>query len=203
MRTIIASAAAAVLATLGIAPAAAQDGSSYVQAHGGLFFVTADEGELLGLNIEVDYDMGFALGALAGRRLSPNLAVEAEFTYHANDVSSFEVDLGSVDITAPIEEDPIDADVFTLMANAVYELPVQGASFTPYVGGGIGYADVWDEDDVDGTFAYQVKAGVDFPMGRNAFGVEASYLGTSGFEEDTTELDYGGIGVLATYKFGF
>lgn len=203
MRTAIIAAAATVLTALGGGSADAQQAPSYVQAHGGAFFVTADEGELLGLDIEVDYDPGFALGALFGQRIGPNLAFEAEFTYHANDVDSFEVVLGDAGITAPIEDDPIDADVFTLMANAVYRLPVQGLRFTPYVGGGIGYADVWDEDDIDGTFAYQVKVGADVPMGANTFGVEARYLGTSDFETEGTELDYGGVGILATYKFGF
>jgi opacity protein-like surface antigen len=56
---------------------------------------------------------------------------------------------------------------FALMANVWYDLPVEG--FTPYIGGGIGYASNEVEhglvmNGTGGDFAWQLGAGVNFPL---------------------------------------
>jgi opacity protein-like surface antigen len=208
-KTLIGAAAVAALLS---GTASAQTAQSYVQVHGGAFFPTADGLEstvgFFDEDVEVtgsiDYNTGWALGALYGYNVSPNFAVEGEFTYRSNDVDGFEFEaLG--DTTEEAVSGSLDTMAF--MVNGVLKASGDKAMI-PYVGAGVGYVTV-DQDDVDldGAFGYQVKAGVDFPVGQGAFGVEAAYLGTTDFEaeEEGVEIayEYGGVSLLATYKFGF
>ncbi|MCQ8185753.1 outer membrane beta-barrel protein [Parvularcula maris] len=194
----------------------AQSGSGpYVQLHGGYFANLADEIDVtvpgalgpIETTSEFDYGGGFAFGGLVGFHVTPAFALEGEITYRSSDVDSFRFVVGG---DAVVETGGGSVDTVAFMANGVYRLQSE-AAFTPYVGGGIGYATI-DRDDedgieLDGAFAYQLKAGADFPLGAGALGGEISYFGTTGFEASGSgaeaEYDYRGISVMATYKLRF
>ena len=156
---------------------------------------------------ELDYSTGFAVGALYGYRATPRFAIEGEFTYRSNDIDSVTVTLDGDETSASEGLEGSSLDVMTFMANGVFGF-APDAAVRPYVGAGIGYAAVDADADFDGAFAYQVKAGADVPIGRaGAVGAEVAYLGTGDFSAEETiadvEVEYGGISLLATYKFGF
>ena len=76
---------------------------------------------------------------------------------------------------------------FTLMANAWYDFDM-GSSFTPYVGGGIGYADNelthgLQANGTGGDFAWQLGAGVNYKIGdKTSVGVGYRYLDAGDIE---------------------
>ncbi|MBB4659162.1 outer membrane protein [Parvularcula dongshanensis] len=198
--------------------ATAQETSSYAQIHGGLFVVTDDAldtnavlpgSENYDVAAYIDYEPGIAIGALYGHRLSARFALEAEVTYRTTKANGVGLIFDGEDIG---ESSKIDLDgsldTFAFMANGVYTLPILGR-FEPFVGGGVGYImpDTADDVDADGLIGYQAKVGVAVPIGSNSFGIEAAYLGTGGFDESDGDTEvtvgYGGVSVLAAYRFGF
>ena len=193
----IAVALAACLAT----PAAAQVSNAYVQVHGGVFVQTGDALELgdgpASLDVGIDPDLGYAVGGLVGYDVALGVSVEVEATLRSNDVE--------FDANDGIDTDLGEEETLSVMLNSVYTFEVPFLA-DPYVGAGIGYADPFgDADAFDGAFAYQAKAGLVWPAGPGGVVTEASYLGTGGLEAEDAdaELDYGGLSVMAGYRFGF
>lgn len=115
--------------------------------------------------IDTEFDSGTGFGITLGRTFEP-MRAELEFTARMNDVKSHSLN-GSP--TLPGSKGEAKSNAF--MVNGYYDF-VNESSFTPYVGGGIGIANVkFDNFGVDpipdvlnddGTvFAYQVMAGAD------------------------------------------
>lgn len=131
--------------------------------------------------------------------------VEAEVFYKMNDIDSLEftsltlagigtfTGLGTVDANG-------DISALGFMANAWYEFRT-GMSWRPYIGGGIGTAnismndvstlvlgvDIPLADDSDWVLAYQFGAGVSYDLTRNVIiGLEYRFLRTS--EPEFTDL---------------
>ncbi|MEE4210659.1 MAG: outer membrane beta-barrel protein [Parvularcula sp.] len=207
--------ASLVTASFASAPAAAE---SYLQIHGGLFqqndeSIEFDGGQIADeiSEISADADMGYALGGLIGTYFFPFLALEGEFTARTNEFDEVTIDnLGTA----------FDDDIrtYAFMANAVFrpelKLPLLP---NPYAGVGIGYVTTnledLDGDDVDGAFAWQVKAGITFdPLPTpGKIGLELNYIQTGDFEIDgrpevdipDAEFAYSGFTGLVTWKLGF
>ena len=120
------------------------------------------------------FDDDFAVGIAYGRRHSHRLRSEFEFTYRSNDSDA----LGSV-------------DVYSIMKNFIVDFQLPNRFATPYVGIGIGYANV-DTDfsripDISvgnsGAFAYQPIAGVSLKLWeRLSYYVEYRYFSTTDLE---------------------
>jgi len=76
---------------------------------------------------------------------------------------------------------------FTLMANAWYDFDM-GSSFTPYIGGGVGYADNELKhgllaNGTGGDFAWQLGAGVNYKIGdKTSVGLGYRYLDAGDIE---------------------
>ena len=130
-------------------------------------------------------DPGYILGATLGMSVSPSVRVEAEFSYaqyEAGDVT-FEISDG-VDTYTFEYAGSGDLTATYLMGNLWYDLPSAGGGIdtVPYVGGGIGGAklEISDDDfsDDDTVFAYQIGAGVRFPMGAGMIDVGYRFKGT-------------------------
>lgn len=103
-------------------------------------------------------DLGFGFGAFVGGRLNPNVRVEGEIAYRANDLESRGGGVVGGDVTS-----------LAYMANAYYDIPVQSAVI-PYFGGGIGVASVEmsglrNADDT--VIAFQIMAGAAIPVSPN------------------------------------
>ena len=101
------------------------------------------------------FDDDFAVGFAYGRRHSYKLRSEFEFTYRSNDAET----LGQV-------------EVYSIMKNFLIDIEIPSNFATPYVGIGIGYANV-DTDfdrlsglalDNSGSFAWQPIAGVSIKL---------------------------------------
>ena len=199
-RAALAALASAALLT---APAAAQDVfGAYVQVHGGAFFQTGDELQLgdgpVQVDVALDPDLGYAVGGLLGYEVGLGLSVEVEATLRSNDVD-FEDEARGRSTELGEEES------LAVMLNGVYTFAVPFLA-DPYVGAGLGYVKpAGDADEFEGTFAYQAKAGLAWPVGIGSVITEASYLGTGGLEAEDggAELDYGGVSAMVGYRFGF
>ena len=145
-------AAAAVLA---FAPAA-NAGGLYGKIAAGLSYMEpesdvsndgAGSGGAVIFDSAADYDNGVGVLAALGYELTENWNAELEFSYRNNDIDQIDPDgLGFSGI--PSGSITGDTTVLAIMANVIYDLDF-GSPFTPYIGGGIGFADV--DHDIAGS----------------------------------------------------
>lgn len=135
---------------------------------------------------ESEFDTGYNIGAAVGYDFGQG-RLEAEVAYRQNDFDKINID--GIDFSADG-----DASALSLMVNGYLDIENQ-SPFTPYLGAGIGVADisfndvevvgVGFADDEDTVFAYQLAAGV---------GIEVAPaliidLGYRYFATDDPELD--------------
>lgn len=160
---------------------------------GATFLQDADFSASGGLTGETSFDTGFNLGVAGGYDFGP-ARVEGEVAYRLNDVDEYQVNgLGTF---------AGDGDVSTLslMANGFWDIET-GSRVTPYLGAGIGVAQVSMDDpsvpmdDDDTVFAYQLAAGVAFDLNPSlALDLGYRYFATSDPEFDdaagTFETEY-------------
>lgn len=160
---------------------------------GATFLQDADFSASGGLTGETSFDTGFNLGVAGGYDFGP-ARVEGEVAYRLNDVDEYQVNgLGTF---------AGDGDVSTLslMANGFWDIET-GSPVTPYLGAGIGVAQVSMDDpsvpmdDDDTVFAYQLAAGVAFDLNPSlALDLGYRYFATSDPEFDdaagTFETEY-------------
>ena len=120
------------------------------------------------------FDDDFAVGFAYGRRHSNKLRSEFEFTYRSNDQET----LGSV-------------DVYSIMKNFIVDIQIPRPFLTPYVGIGIGYANVDSEFNPSSgvtfenssAFAWQPIAGASLLLReRLSCYVEYRYFSTTDLE---------------------
>ena len=124
-------------------------------------------------------DQHFVAGAFGKDLHSAPLRIEGEFAY-------FKRDFNVTNNTAVRGETTALAALF----NAYY-LPVRERRVTPYIGGGLGIADVRDKpgfgvsttlvpDSGDAVFAYQFKAGLEFTLQKHiAVGAGYRFFGAA------------------------
>lgn len=106
---------------------------------------------------DLDYDAGYTLGAAVGYAIRPNLAVELEYAYRAADIKGSFYE---------------NATSNAVMVNAVYRFNPMGPNdaLRPYLGGGLGWADLDISSQGFGTFkrddafAYQLIGGVAYTL---------------------------------------
>jgi len=123
-----------------------------------------------------DYETGLGISGRLGYAMASGLRVDAEIAYRENDVkgSTFLATNGVNDFTARDDGATGHARSIALMANAYYDF-LNSSGITPYVGGGIGAANVGGKytssfepitqhantiDDSDWGFAAQAIGGV-------------------------------------------
>ena len=210
--------AGVALAGLLAGPSPAQElgGRWYVKLFGGATFPQDDNFVLqeespcifmpcLWRGSGLSYDTGFTLGAAAGLKLTPNVAVELEYTYRGADMDLKKVGgNGTTDTNA-------------FMVNGLYRFtPWSDSAWRPYLGAGLGGADLEikdfglynDTSDRRFSFAYQVFGGLGYQVGPRlglfgevrAFRANGGDFESSGFLYSTT---YRTIDLLfgATYAF--
>jgi opacity protein-like surface antigen len=174
----------------------------------------------LTINSETDtgWFIGGAVGYSLGQLVTPGLRVEVEVAYRHNQVDGDWSSATPATSTGVIDYDHTSTAV---MANVWYDFDVGG--FRPYVGGGIGWADVEVDgayitspdpviDASDDGFAWQLGGGINFPVSPNVqLGFGYRYF--SGPEVTilapdlpantlTPELDYENHTAMATLTFG-
>lgn len=181
--TLLATTAAVALALTAPAQAA---GNFYVGVFGGANWVkdhsfsvaTTPTVSADTLTWATDGDTGFIVGGAVGMSLNQlmgGLRAEVEVAYRENQVDG----LWTSNTTAPPGTSgtlDIDHSTFSVLANLWYDFDVGGIS--PYVGGGIGWADTEIEGNYlggatgpfsfsDSGFAWQLGAGINFDVSPN------------------------------------
>lgn len=120
----------------------------------------------------LDFETGFVGSIALGKMIGEHFRVETEVSYRHNDLDSV-----TIQNEGPQNINGGDASAFAIMLNGWFDVPVGPGNITPYIGGGIGGAEVSIEADTnvggpcggcvgadfDGSefvFAYQVGAGI-------------------------------------------
>jgi len=153
----------------------------YVGGDLGMPFQGDDESSLSGVNNQIEYKTGWAMGANGGYAFGNGIRTEAELTYRHSQANAITGD-NSGAAGGGIHN-------WSLMGNALYDFDT-GTRFTPYVGAGIGTSLV-DADnlrtinggELNGNrygFAYQGIAGVAYGLdGGWAFTADYRYFATT------------------------
>ncbi len=132
-----------------------------------------DHGRRIDLSSSPDSDLGYALSLQGGYAFGgPRL--EAEVTWRSNDIDKFKLR----DTKGHLNGGGIDS--IALMGNAYYDIPT-GSPWTPYVGAGIGVANVrFDSGEYhrgsqsESLFAYQGIVGLAYNIDQN-ISIKADY----------------------------
>jgi opacity protein-like surface antigen len=200
-------------------PVAVASSSFYVSIRGGATFAQDTDFDVLGLNVENEYeDVGFMVSGAFGKSFAGwgggmgGLRGEIEIGYLRNDIDAHDVEvLGRFSGSDAFGE---TSAVFGLV-NLYYDFNPLGR-FKPFVGAGIGVAKVDFDghgvsavgvvmDDSDTAFAFQLSAGthislsesVDLELGYRFLGLHGAELeavdGTSSDVDVNNHIIYGGL----------
>ena len=175
--------AVAALATMSIValkpqPAAAQ---WYASGQGGVNMLSDADNREAGVSIESSHDTGWLVGGAIGRRFPGGLRAEGEVAYRRNSLDTLTVTndggigvalgVGSLNGLSLDAEGNVSA--LSFMLNLFYDFST-GVGIVPYLGGGVGLARVSANDvkvlgvtvvdDSDTVFAFQIGAGLSFPI---------------------------------------
>ena len=151
----------------------------------------------------VDYDKGYGFSFLLGYALGNGLRLESEAGYMNNGFQEINVRMpGTFETQLDLGENKLEGDLsaFALILNAYYDIDF-GGNLVPYIGGGLGAADLSNEmksaggttvgsllvDDCDYVFIYQVGAGLGYRLNRSSNGpdvtVSLDYRYLASFED--------------------
>ena len=116
-------------------------------------------------NGDASYDTGYVLGVAVGYDFTPNFAFELEYAYRDADTTT---DVGGDKFGGTTNSNAV-------MLNALYKFTPMGAAgaVQPYVGGGLGWANMEsDIDDIgsfkrDNALAWQLIGGVGYAVNPN------------------------------------
>lgn len=124
------------------------------------------DGRLPGSRGELGADDGFGVTGALGYRYGNGVRAELELGYRENDLDSVALGAFGTALTGPVGG---DVSALSGMVNVLYDYRVNGG-VVPYVGGGIGAADVSVDsaalavDEGDTVFAYQFMGGLGYPL---------------------------------------
>jgi OOP family OmpA-OmpF porin len=188
------------------------DGQTYVTVQGG-WNQQEDHNFTTGGGAKVNTEMkdGYVVVGAVGRQYG-NIRAELEGSYRANDVDGHNVG-GPV-----LEGSRGESKVMAGMGNLYYDIPTGGA-LTPYLGGGVGAADVQFEnygtnatgtvlDDGETVFAYQGIAGLNYALtGNVSLNAEYRYFATADVEVQsgtrTSDVEYRTHNVIGGVRYIF
>jgi opacity protein-like surface antigen len=180
------------LAVIAAPHAAAEASGFYAAAYVGYddpSEVEVDAGPILDeLSLEQDISFGIAVG----RPVWESIRIEAEFMTRSSDADALAaINLGDLEGSL---------DLQTFMLNALIDFPLSQGAVAPYLGLGVGTANV-DFDNIgngflrisgdDDVFAFQGIAGIAIPISEQlSFSVDARYLRT---DEVAYTISAGGL----------
>lgn len=157
------AAASAIALLAGVGSASAQGYSTsnvYAKGFGGFTLPSGDDASVYGPDstseyYKLDYDTGYTIGAAIGYSIRPDIAVELEYGYRNADSKS--------SINGHTSSNAV-------MANAIYKFGGMDATgkITPYVGAGLGWANVdvatndYGSFTRNSAFGYQFIGGVSY-----------------------------------------
>lgn len=151
---------------------------------------------------EISFDPGFAITAALGHSYGTGLRSEVEFGYRSNDLDEISVDgLGSASIDG-------DFTSMSFMLNVFYDF-ITGSTLTPFIGGGLGYANVeGDIEDLgsedDNVFAYQVAGGLAYDLNQDMkIDLQYRFFGTDDPDFDGLEAEYTTHNLMIGFRHSF
>lgn len=199
------------VAALGFSTPALADapapGPLYGGVHLGLTLFTDSDMAAPGLGpgtATIEWEAGFAAGAVAGYRFGESFRLEAEFSYKRAKASKVAGDSGSgVSLSTP-----------GLFVNAYYDITQAKLPVTPFLGAGVGaivgYFKVPGEKANTTVFAYQLTLGVLYAASNEVLLSAAyRYQGSQDFKytfagvPDKVIVPYGSHNVLAGLSYFF
>ena len=194
---------------LAAAPAFAAGG--YVGLEGGAVWLSDASSTVAGINQgDIKFDTGWAIGAVGGYDFG-TWRLEGELAYRSS---------GAKEVSDSTGSSPLDGDVTStaLMVNAFYDFKTLSPSVYPYIGAGIGGANVSADikesgvqvlDDDEIVFAWQLVAGVAFPVSKQlAIDLNYRYFATSdpslnATTGETVDTEYSSHNVFLGLRYNF
>lgn len=163
--------------------------------------------------VDTEFDAGIVTTSLIGLKYNNNLRVEGEFSWRRNDGDSLAFNGNEQSFAAK------GAQSYGAMVNVFYDAP-NDTSFTPYVGGGIGFDYIENEflyqdinfEDSDTVFAWQIAAGVSTPLTKKIDGFidvryhvasSPDFVRTSSAGSVSLSSEYDNISVSIGYRYNF
>ncbi len=158
-------------------------------------------------SVELSYNTGYVVSGVVGYEFGNGLRLEGELNYRQADTDKASAGGASASI---------NSDVWSIgmMANAYYDFK-NSSSITPYIGGGIGFANVnvgdgsiggvqvWEEDD-DTVFAYQLAVGTGFDVTKQlTVDLGYRYYATQDPSFGLADAEYSSHNVMAGLRYRF
>lgn len=146
-------------------------------------------------------DPGFGLLGALGGDLGEGLRLEAEVGYRQNDLK----DISAFGISVPVNG---DVSALSFMGNAFYNFETETA-FSPFLGGGVGFANV--EGDIEGlgkkddtVFAYQLSAGGGLELQENlSLDLQYRFFATADPDFAGVKAEYSSHNLMVGLRFSF
>ena len=194
---------AAVAAAAIASPAAARDGSAYIEGDLGVMLaedtkLDFDDGTIhINNAVAPDYNTGWDVGLVGGYDWGM-IRTELDLSYKHAGVNEVVLGDGACAPTTPAEQCIVDSDgdasVLAIMGNVLLDFGDENG-VNGFVGAGVGFASVnvdtdfndddFGFDDKDSAFAWQFLAGLRFPINPNLdAGLKYRFL-------NSRELDFG------------
>lgn len=158
-----------------------------------------------GIGADVSYDPGLSLSGLIGQEFGRGVRLEGEVNYKKVNTDKFKLAGTTNNLNS-------DFRSIGMMANVYYDFYVNRA-VTPYIGGGLGFANVnissadvkgvrvWNSDSAT-AFAYQAGLGCNVMMNRwMAFDLGYRYYGTSEYKIDQVTSSFNSHNILFGLKY--
>ena len=202
------------------APAMARDGAPYIGIEGGVLLPddTKFDFDSVEDGVAVTADTGFDVGGVLGYDFG-GFRLEGDFSYKQADLGEVVLDgaIDPTDLGLTGLNTPIDGrmETFAAMLNGIIDFGSDGA-IQPYVGGGIGWANVsldatapYLVEAEDSALAWQAIAGIRVPLSDSIdFGVKYRYFNVPNLEfeslaGDYVETDISSHSVLGTLTVNF
>jgi opacity protein-like surface antigen len=151
---------------------------------------------------EIEFDTGFGINAALGSSYENGLRAEVELAYQKSDMDKISADgYGSASIDG-------DITAVALMVNAFYDF-MPNEKFSPFIGAGIGYANLdADIDDFgsadDNVFAYQASAGVGVALNQELkLDLQYRFFGTEDPDFDGLDAEYTTHNMMVGLRYSF
>ena len=202
--TIIGAAAVCLMAST----AFAGEGKPYVGLSAGVAIMSDSTlTDNSGGSVKISYNSGYALSGVAGYEFGNGLRLEGEANYRQASMDKVSV----AGLTGNISSDVWSVG---MMANAYFDIK-NSSFFTPYIGGGIGFANVnvgdgsvngirvWSKAD-DTVFAYQVAVGAGIEVTKELiFDAGYKYFGTQDPKFELAKADYSSHNFMLGLRYRF
>ncbi len=175
----------------------------YVSIGGGAAWLDdADVTDTGLLNPTISFENGWAVRGAVGAALNKSVRVEVEGFYTTSDVDSASLtdytltEIGFTSLSA-----------MGMLCNGYYDINF-GSPFIPYIGGGLGFANVEVESRArtsdETVFAYSFTAGASYVINNTiALDLGYRYLGTEDIDFDHLSVSYANHQVLLGARFSF